>query len=446
MDKELLFEFLKTKFLEAGFSEDEAKLQISRLDKRYATMTDDAIDADVRARGGASHFAEAIILRRNTVLLRDPEYKRFAESSGSRIPPLHEKEEEAAYIAHTKAQSRADNEEELIKWFSADAPTSETDALPTAKTAPAKPTAQRAPRTETPATAGAAQVTENSPKAANADMQADAVSPRETPVQAPVQKPVFVKEPLSAQPSTPMAKETEPANTTVKQPQKKDMGSTRVIDVSKARKPTNTPMFSAERVQDDRSGEKKNARKEKPTAAPKAVTPAQPKVHAKKIPSEKAAPKTKKPKTTLADITYWGEGTEDGYRRFRIYFWVSLPFVIVLLAAIAALFLGVIALLGASIAALVVLLVGEVAIGAAVSIVGVIYGVSQLFSSMPIGLFELGIAITVLGATMLLGIIIYNLAVRFLPFVLKQFFRFIRFFIAFLQDLYYYLKGECYRR
>lgn len=409
MDKELLFEFLKTKFMEAGFSEGECNLQISRLESRYADMSDDAIDADLRARGGASRFAAAIILRRNTVLLRDPEYKRFAENSGSRIPPLHDMEEADAYLAKAKAQDKQRMEKSLIEWFASDEKVSETEALPT-KANMRKPTAQRVPRTA--AAAVPKPVTSN---------QATAVPPA-TPTPRP----------------TPAAKEAVPAQTAPTATAKHELGNTRIIDMPAARKPLSTPVFSAERVQDDRSAEKKNVRKGKNERPQKKVQLTEKKPIAES--------KVKQPKTTLADITYWGEGTEEGYRRFRTYFWLSLPLVIVLLAAIAVIFLGVIALLGAMIAALAVLLVGEVAVGSALSIVGVIYGVSQLFVSMPVGLFELGIAVTVLGATMLLGIIIYNLAVRFLPFVLKKFFRFIRFFIAFLQDLYYYLKGECYRR
>lgn len=408
MDKELLFEFLKTKFLEAGFSEEECNLQLSRLESRYANMSDDAIDADLRARGGASHFAAAIILRRNTVLLRDPEYKRFAEKSGSRIPPLYDKAEADAYLAQAKEQDKKRMEKSLIEWFASDASVSEAEALPT-KANIRKPTAQRVPRTAAP-TAPAAD------KAATVPPTAPTQTPRPTPV---------AKKPTTAESAS---------SASVKQ----ELGNTRIIDMPATRKPLSTPVFSAERVQDDRSAEKKDVRKEKNEKPLKRVQ------HTEKKPA--AESKVKQPKTTLADITYWGEGTEEGYRRFRTYFWISLPLVILLLAAIAVVFFGVIALLGAMIAALVVLLVGEVAVGSALSIVGVIYGVSQLFVSMPIGLFELGIAVTVLGATMLLGIIIYNLAVRFLPFVLKKFFRFIRFFIAFLQDLYYYLKGECYRR
>ena len=35
---------------------------------------------------------------------------------------------------------------------------------------------------------------------------------------------------------------------------------------------------------------------------------------------------------------------------------------------------------------------------------------------------------------------------RFLPFLLRQYIRFMKFLRAYMKDVYYYLKGECYRR
>ena len=85
-------------------------------------------------------------------------------------------------------------------------------------------------------------------------------------------------------------------------------------------------------------------------------------------------------------------------------------------------------------------------VGAAIALIGVIYGISQLFITMPIGLFETGIGVTIIGATIFVGILLYNLAVRFLPFLLRQYIRFMKFLRAHMKDVYYYLKGECYRR
>ena len=55
-------------------------------------------------------------------------------------------------------------------------------------------------------------------------------------------------------------------------------------------------------------------------------------------------------------------------------------------------------------------------------------------------------AAEVIGLTMLTAILIYNLAVRFLPFVLRQFMKFVRFIPRHFRDVFHYLKGECYKQ
>ena len=143
---------------------------------------------------------------------------------------------------------------------------------------------------------------------------------------------------------------------------------------------------------------------------------------------------------------YWGAGSEEGVKRFRIIMAVSVPFVAVLLLAYAVLALGLIAVMAVLIAAFIVGLVAEVAVGSLIALVAVIYGISQTFLVLPVGLFELGLGIAAIGVTIFVGILMYNIAVRLLPFLLKRFIAFQSVFKGFLQDLYYYVKGECYRR
>jgi len=88
----------------------------------------------------------------------------------------------------------------------------------------------------------------------------------------------------------------------------------------------------------------------------------------------------------------------------------------------------------------------EVAVGSLIALVAVIYGISQLFLVLPVGMFELGLGVAAIGITMFVGILMYNIAVRLLPFLLRKFIGFQSVFRVFLQDLYYYVKGECYRR
>ncbi|MBO5648998.1 MAG: hypothetical protein J6S76_03695, partial [Clostridia bacterium] len=150
--------------------------------------------------------------------------------------------------------------------------------------------------------------------------------------------------------------------------------------------------------------------------------------------------------TWLQSKTYWGEGSAEGVRRFRLIFWISLPFVIALLLAYAAVAIGLIAGMALLVACAVAALVAWVAVGALVALIGIIYGVSQIFLVMPIGLFELGIGVATIGVTMLVGILLYNFAVRLLPYLIRKFIALQGTLKLFLVDLYYYVKGECYRR
>ena len=151
-------------------------------------------------------------------------------------------------------------------------------------------------------------------------------------------------------------------------------------------------------------------------------------------------------KQSLADRTYWGEASPEGFRKFWLLFAATLPLTILIVAFFTVLCLAVILILVVGIVALIAALVGVVAAGSAIALIGLIYGVSQLFISLPIGLFETGIGVTAVGLTMLTAILIYNLAVRFLPFVLRQFMKFVRFIPRHFRDVFHYLKGECYKQ
>ena len=62
MDKGLLFQFMRVKFREAGFSEAEIELHMQSLAERYQNKSDEEIEADIKRRGGASRMASAFAL------------------------------------------------------------------------------------------------------------------------------------------------------------------------------------------------------------------------------------------------------------------------------------------------------------------------------------------------------------------------------------------------
>ena len=81
-----------------------------------------------------------------------------------------------------------------------------------------------------------------------------------------------------------------------------------------------------------------------------------------------------------------------------------------------------------------------VALGTALALDGIIYGVIQAIKVLPIGLFEIGLGISLAGGTLLFAIIFYNLAIRWLPRLYKYVTRFAKFVASRLSKLYYVAK------
>ena len=99
---------------------------------------------------------------------------------------------------------------------------------------------------------------------------------------------------------------------------------------------------------------------------------------------------------------------------------VAIPIAIALIIISIVLYLGFWVALALMMIACVSLLVVFVTVGSIVSIVGIVYGVVQLITgNTPVGFFEIGLGVIVGAAVMFVGILIYNFAVRFIPFGMK---------------------------
>lgn len=85
--------------------------------------------------------------------------------------------------------------------------------------------------------------------------------------------------------------------------------------------------------------------------------------------------------------------------------------------------------------------------GALLALTGGLYGVTQLSAgAMAIGLFELGMAITIAGITILCSYLLSLLSLRGLPMLFKWLTMLLRLFLRSLLNLIDYLKGRCKRR
>lgn len=138
------------------------------------------------------------------------------------------------------------------------------------------------------------------------------------------------------------------------------------------------------------------------------------------------------------------EATTKGKAIFWGTFAVTLPFTAFLFVGITAVFFGLIIGFSVLIAGIIAGLVAMVAAGSAISLVGVIYGITQLFVSFPIGLYEIGLGVIITGFMMLAGILLYNFAIRLLPFVIRKVYEFFKLYLKSVKYLFNYLKGRCY--
>ena len=175
-----------------------------------------------------------------------------------------------------------------------------------------------------------------------------------------------------------------------------------------------------------------------------------PPTHEEKRPQEKQKARKKKQKQNreMLEIDAVGSRAVEyagntGGPLFWTIFLVSLPFVaaicLAVLAIFIACFLAMTVLIIASMAAMIVV----AAVGTAFTLVALIYGIVQALSTLPIGLFEIGIGITAGAIVLFTSILLYNFAIRLLPFTIKQLARFFGWTVRRGKVLFVYLKGEC---
>ena len=122
------------------------------------------------------------------------------------------------------------------------------------------------------------------------------------------------------------------------------------------------------------------------------------------------------------------EGTDaaeydDGKNKvlFWVIFAIAVPIVLALALCVIALYIAFWIALALLMIFLVAALIVFVFGGALVSIIGIIYGVIMIIKGVaPVGLYEIGLGITVGAAVMFIGIFVYNFAIRLIPFGMKM--------------------------
>lgn len=184
----------------------------------------------------------------------------------------------------------------------------------------------------------------------------------------------------------------------------------------------------------------------KAKAAPAATNPPKPKHELDEdeaIETARPKPRFAGKKTNPDTIRY---SDPSGERTFKLVLLCGIPLWIIGAAALVmffgACYAAVIGLIVMCLAAMILVVTS----GVGVSLIGLIYGGIKLFTVLPEGLYEMGLAAIICGCTMLISIILYNLGIRFLPLLFAPLKSFVLFTVDKIIDLYYYIKKECYKR
>ncbi len=128
---------------------------------------------------------------------------------------------------------------------------------------------------------------------------------------------------------------------------------------------------------------------------------------------------------------------------FWILFILTLPITLPLFLTVCAFFGILYVAVTALIVAFAGATIGVVACGTALALVGIIYGATQCFKALPIGLFEIGVGIVIGGITMLVSVLLYNISIRFVPRLYKLVNLFGGWVFGGIGQLYTNIKKEC---
>lgn len=91
-------------------------------------------------------------------------------------------------------------------------------------------------------------------------------------------------------------------------------------------------------------------------------------------------------------------------------------------------------------------MIGCVAVGTALALIGVIYGGIECTRVPVLGIFEIGLGVTVGGATILISVLLYNVAIRYLPKLYKCLALLAGWVVEKLADIVYAVKKGCGRK
>lgn len=127
---------------------------------------------------------------------------------------------------------------------------------------------------------------------------------------------------------------------------------------------------------------------------------------------------------------------------YTVLFCLAIPLAAILAVVVAAAFLGLVFILAAIAILFVLALIVIVAAGCSVALIGIIYGAYKIVTGLvPVGMYEIGLGITIGGVVMFVGIIMYNIAIRLVPYLMKKLAQLVGFAFKSTRDGFIAMKG-----
>lgn len=139
------------------------------------------------------------------------------------------------------------------------------------------------------------------------------------------------------------------------------------------------------------------------------------------------------------------EPSTKGLTVFWVGLFVTLPITLALLIALFGGFAGLFVGLTAAIILSIIAMIAIVAAGSIISLVGIIYGATLLFSFVAAGVYEIGLGVSVAGIVIFASVLLYNLAIRFIPWLMKKVAALLVYVCGKLKLLFYYIRRECFK-
>ena len=134
---------------------------------------------------------------------------------------------------------------------------------------------------------------------------------------------------------------------------------------------------------------------------------------------------------------------------FWLSFFVLLLPMIAVAAAVFLIFAGLFVAMAILIVASIAVVIALVAGGSVASLVAVVFGITQLLhiggGTLIAGLYEIGLGVMTAGIVLFFSVLLYNFAIRFLPWVMGRLGTFLGFLCGKAKDLFLYLRRECYQ-